>query len=110
MLASIFDHMLAEDSKVAVLGTQLQHILASLTASLQAITIADSITSTSSERQQSAAAALLVTGNVHDRVDPNHALVKLILKITAEAPVGLHTYLRDAEPLLQLPALDDACR
>lgn len=108
MLTSIFDKMLAQDSTLPILGLQLQNILSSLTASLQASIIADKVQEPISDSAMGAPAQL-ATEDAHS-VDADHPLVKLILKLTSQAPVQLHMYLRDVEPLLPLPVLDEACR
>ena len=109
MLTSIFDKMLAQDSALPTLGLQLQNILSSLTASLQAIIIADKVQEPISDSAAMGAPAQLATEDAQS-VDADHPLVKLILKLTSQAPVQLHTYLRDVEPLLPLPVLEEACR
>ncbi len=96
--------MLAQQSTLEVVGAQLQHILASILASLQ--------NSMGSLRQPLPflTAARVQGTSAGDDVGAEHPLVKLILRLTVEAPAGLHVYLRDVEPLLPLPALDVACR
>lgn len=98
--------MLGQESTIPTIGQQLQHILSSLTASLQAIITSDRVqaTSTNSAEPQ-------ITDQSSSRLmKADSALVKLVLKLTSKAPVQLHEYIRDVEPLLPLPALDEACR
>lgn len=106
LLQLLLDKMLAQQSTLEVVGAQLQHILASILASLQnsMVSLRQLLPSPSltAPRLQSTAAG--------DDVGAEHPLVKLILRLTVEAPAGLHVYLRDVEPLLPLPALDAACR
>lgn len=96
--------MLAQQSTLEVVGAQLQHILASILASLQ-----NSMVSLRQPLPPLKAPGLQGTG-AGDDLGAEHPLVKLILRLTVEAPTGLHVYLRDVEPLLPLPALDAACR
>lgn len=93
--------MLAHQGTLEVVGAQLQHILASVLASLQssALSLDQSLPSPTGPPGRSAA-----------QVSAEEPLVRLILRLTVEAPPGLHVYLRDVEPLLPLPALDAACR
>ena len=93
--------MLAQQSSLEVVGAQLQHILASILASLQS-SMHRPITSLTGPAQHSTAAA--------GEVGSEQPLVDLVLRLTVGAPTGLHAYLRDVEPLLPLPALDAACR
>jgi len=104
LLQTLLDKMLAQQSTLEVVGAQLQHIFASILASLQ--------NSMVSRRQPlpSLTAARVQSTSAGDDVGAEHPLVKLILRLTVEAPAGLHVYLRDVEPLLPLPALDAACR
>lgn len=100
MLSGVFDKMLAESGTLPTLGQQLQHILSSLTASLQAMTVSNKVQASS------------IRSSVPEpcSTDAEDALVKLILKLTSQAPAQLQEYLRDAEPLLPFPALEAACR
>ncbi len=104
LLQTLLDKMLAQQSTLEVVGAQLQHILASILASLQ-----DSMVSLRQPLPSLTAARVQGTG-AGDDVGAEHPLVKLILRLTVEAPAGLHVYLRDVEPLLPLPALNAACR
>ena len=101
LLLSLLDKMLANQETLEVVGAQLQHILASVLASLQssALTLDQPLPSPTGPPGRSAA-----------QVSAEEPLVRLILRLTVEAPPGLHVYLRDVEPLLPLPALDAACR
>ena len=40
----------------------------------------------------------------------DHPLVRLVLRLTVEAPNDLQTYFRDAQPLPNWPVLQEACR
>lgn len=93
--------MLSETDTLATLGQQLQHILSSLTASLQVMTISDRAP------VPSRPCSGLDSAGTNAAED---AIVKLILQLTSQAPAPLHAYLRDAEPLLPFPALEAACR
>ncbi len=104
LLQTLLDKMLAQQSTLEVVGAQLQHIFASILASLQ-----NSMVSRRQPLPSLTAARVQGTG-AGDDVGAEHPLVKLILRLTVEAPAGLHVYLRDVEPLLPLPALDAACR
>ena len=90
--------MLAHQSTLKVVGAQLQHILASIQASLQR------------NMPQTPSTPTATTTAVPATADADHLLVHLVLRLTVEAPEGLHVYLRDVEPLLALPALEAACR
>ena len=104
LLQALLDKMLAQQSTLEVVGAQLQHILASVLGSLQnnMVSLRQPAPSLTATRVQSMGAG--------DAVGAEHPLIKLILRLTVEAPAGLHVYLRDVEPLLPLPALDAACR
>lgn len=103
LLQSILDRMLKQQSSLEVVGAHLQAMLASIMASLHSNLGAANSTrpapqnSTSGTDQAGGAAS-------------EAALVKLVLRLTVQAPPGLHVYLRDVEPLLPLPALEPACR
>ena len=91
------------ESTLEVLGAHLQTILASVMASWQSSmlrtvhTLPGSHTLTDSAGQTSNAVS-------------EEPLLKVVLKLTVQAPPALHAYLREVEPLLPLPALDAACR
>lgn len=95
--------MLKQQSSLEVLGAHLQTILASIMASLQSNLPAASQTGPASRASTSGSDP---TGDAASE----EALVKLVLRLTVQAPPGLHAYLRDVEPLLPLPALQPACR
>ena len=40
----------------------------------------------------------------------DHPLVRLVLRLTVEAPNDLQAYFRDAQPLPNWPVLQEACR
>ena len=104
LLHSLLDKMLAQQSSLEVVGVQLQHILASILASLQSSTaIVEQTLPVSTPLRAHPTAASVEVG-------AEHLLVKLVLRLTVGAPPGMHVYLRDVEPLLPLPALDAACR
>lgn len=95
------DRMLRQQSSLEVLGAHLQTILARIMASLQ------SNLPTSNPARPALQAS---TDPASDAAASEEPLVKLVLRLTVQAPVGLHAYLRDVEPLLPLPALQPACR
>ena len=94
------DRMLRQQSSLEVLGAHLQTILARIMASLQSNLPAAT----------TARPAYPASTDPASDADSEVPLVKLVLMLTVQAPVGLHAYLRDVEPLLPLPALQPACR
>lgn len=103
LLHSILDRMLKQQSSLEVVGAHLQTILASIMASLQSNLGASGTTRPASQASTSD------TDRAGDAAS-EEALVKLVLRLTVQAPPSLHVYLRDVEPLLPLPALEPACR
>lgn len=95
--------MLKQQSSLEVLGTHLQNILASVMASLSTNLPAANAGRPAS---QASTSSLGWAGDAGSE----EPLVKLVLRLTVQAPSGLHAYLRDVEPLLPLPALEPACR
>ena len=95
--------MLKQQSSLQVLGAHLQTILASLMASLQC---------NMGTTPATIPAPLPAPSNtlVSDEGASAKPVVRLVLRLTVEAPQALHPYLRDVEPLLPLPQLDPACR
>ena len=95
--------MLKQQSSLEVLGDHLQTILASMMAILQSHLPAANLGSPAWQASTSSTALAGDAGS-------EEPLVKLVLRLTVQAPSGLHAYLRDVEPLLPLPALEPACR
>ena len=95
--------MLKQQSSLEVLGAHLQTILASIMASLQS-----NLPAAAGGRPalQATTSSTALAGDAGSE----EPLVKLVLRLTVQAPLGLHAYLRDVEPLLPLPALEPACR
>ena len=104
LLHSILDNMLKQQSSLEVVGAHLQTILASIMASLQA-NMQPTLPSTKPSPPASANQFAAVGDAGSDE-----ALVKVVLRLTVEAPAALHASLRDVEPLLPLPPLEPACR
>ena len=96
--------MLKQQSSLEVLGTHLQNILASVMASLS--TNLPAAINAGRPASQASTSSLGWAGDAGSE----EPLVKLVLRLTVQAPSGLHAYLRDVEPLLPLPALEPACR
>lgn len=94
------DKTLKQQSSLEVLGAHLQTILARIMASLQSNLPA----------ANPARPAFQASTDPAGDVGSEEPQVKLVLRLTVQAPVGLHAYLRDVEPLLPLPALQPACR
>ena len=94
--------MLVQPSSLEVVGAQLQHILASILATLQSSTPLPSSTLLTPLKPGTRA--------VPEAQGAEEPLVNLVLTLTVRAPPGLRVYLRDVEPLLPLPALEAACR
>lgn len=92
--------MLKQQSSLEVLGAHLQTILARIMASLQS-----NLPAANPGRP-----ALQASTDPAGDAGSEECLVKLVLRLTVQAPAGLHAYLRDVEPLLPLPALQPACR
>ncbi|KAL3152002.1 hypothetical protein ABBQ32_001122 [Trebouxia sp. C0010 RCD-2024] len=103
LLQSILDRMLKQQSSLEVVGAHLQTMLASIMASLHS-----NLGPANSTRP--AAQGSTSGTNLAGDAASEAALVKLVLRLTVQAPSGLHVYLRDVEPLLPLPALEPACR
>lgn len=103
LLQSILDRMLKQQSSLEVVGAHLQTMLASIMASLHSNLRAANSTRPAPQGSTRG------TDQAGDAAS-EAALVKLVLRLTVQAPSGLHVYLRDVEPLLPLPALEPACR
>ena len=103
LLQSIMDKMLEQQGSLEVLGAHLQTILASMMASLQPNLPAAKPSRRASQASTSSTCSAGGAGS-------EEPLVKLVLRLTVQAPLGLHAYLRDVEPLLPLRALEPACR
>lgn len=97
------DKMLKQQSSLEVLGAHLQTILSSIMASLQSNLPA---ANPGRPALQASTSSIGLAGDA-GFAEP---LVKLVLRLTVQAPSGLHAYLRDVEPLLPLAALEPACR
>lgn len=55
-------------------------------------------------------AAVGSTCSEGQNLSADHPLVKLVLRLTVEAPNDLQIFFRDAQPLLNWPVLQEACR